>query len=270
MTYAIQSGTLPPGLSLNAATGAVTGTPTTAGTYPVTIRATDEYGCYVDTDESIQICPVITLEDTLPDGVVGVSYLAEISLLPYTFAVTSGTLPPGLTLPPEGPLSGTPTTAGTYNFTITATDANGCTGSAAFEVEIDCDEDTYGPGDGTFDSTTNIVDTDSLIRLGDATSGTAVKRFSGLLPSATYNIRLTFGTDDLTLAPFNDLRIVVGDIDHTCSQQEGTDVNSTVDGTVTTDANGEFTLAATASNGDGTMLHHVHLDTMFITTCALP
>jgi len=53
--------------------------------------------------------------------------------LPYTFAVTSGTRPPGapaFTLAPNsGLLSGTSTTSGTGVFTITATDANGCPGT---------------------------------------------------------------------------------------------------------------------------------------------
>jgi hypothetical protein len=53
-----------------------------------------------------------------------------------TFAVTSGTLPPGLTLTAGGVLSGTATTAGTYDFTVTATDTEGQTGVRSYTVVV--------------------------------------------------------------------------------------------------------------------------------------
>ena len=56
---------------------------------------------------------------------------------PVTFSSTGGPLPPGLTLnATTGVLAGAPTQAGTFQFTITATDANGCTGSQTFRVVI--------------------------------------------------------------------------------------------------------------------------------------
>src|SRR6185295_14863809 len=77
---------------------------------------------------------------TLPPGVVGVSYFQTITAsggtAPYTFAVTSGTLPAGLTLTTGGVLSGTPTTAGSSTVTITATDSLGCTGSIVYTIVI--------------------------------------------------------------------------------------------------------------------------------------
>ncbi len=86
-------------------------------------------------------CPAITLSPaTLPDGLINQAYNQTITASggasPYTFAVTSGTLPPGLALDPSGLLSGTPTMAGTFNFTITATDVNTCTGSIAYSLII--------------------------------------------------------------------------------------------------------------------------------------
>ena len=53
-----------------------------------------------------------------------------------TYAVTAGALPTGITLATAGVLSGTPTVTGTFNFTVTATDANGCTGTRAYTLVV--------------------------------------------------------------------------------------------------------------------------------------
>jgi N-acetylneuraminic acid mutarotase len=85
-------------------------------------------------------CPVISLDDTLPDGQVKKAYTGTITASggtpPYSFAVTSGAIPPGLTLSATGTLSGTPTQGGTFNFVVTATDALGCTGNRLYTVKI--------------------------------------------------------------------------------------------------------------------------------------
>jgi len=86
-------------------------------------------------------CTMITVNPpTLPDGLLGTAYNQTITATggtaPYTFAITSGSLPPGLTLASDGTLSGTPTATGNYSFTITATDANSCTGSRSYTVSI--------------------------------------------------------------------------------------------------------------------------------------
>ncbi|PWW59542.1 ExeM/NucH family extracellular endonuclease [Actinokineospora spheciospongiae] len=68
----------------------------------------------------------VALSGTLPDGKVGTAYSATVPHTggePVALSVTAGTLPPGLTLSPAGALSGTPTTAGTHAFTVTATNA---------------------------------------------------------------------------------------------------------------------------------------------------
>ena len=55
---------------------------------------------------------------------------------PYSTAVTSGTLPTGITLSSGGALSGTSFEVGTFNITVTGTDANGQTGSRAYTLTI--------------------------------------------------------------------------------------------------------------------------------------
>lgn len=55
---------------------------------------------------------------------------------PYSFSGKSGSLPPGLWLSSNGAITGTPTTPGTYSFTVASTDANGCTGSEALQITV--------------------------------------------------------------------------------------------------------------------------------------
>jgi hypothetical protein len=142
-SFAVTAGALPTGLSLNPATGVVSGTPTVAGAYSFTITATGFGSCTGSRTYSGTIvgggCPAITLA-ALPSGMVGVSYNNYATALPvasYTYTVTAGTVPPGLTLYSFlGLLSGYPTTAGTYNFTITATDTSSCMGMRSYSVVI--------------------------------------------------------------------------------------------------------------------------------------
>jgi hypothetical protein len=145
-TWSISSGTLPPGLTLNSGTGVISGTPTVLGTSNFTVQVSNGT-CTQTQAYSITVnpsCPTITVSPvTLPNGIVGVSYSQTVTATggtaPYTFAVTSGSLPAGLTLNAStGVISGTVTSATTSSFTITATDAssNACTGSTAYSVSF--------------------------------------------------------------------------------------------------------------------------------------
>ncbi|MDC8014835.1 Ig domain-containing protein [Tahibacter soli] len=78
---------------------------------------------------------------TLPNGTVNFAYPAQAlvasgGLAPYTFAVTAGALPPGLTLSPAGAITGIGTAVGTFGFTVTATDANGFSGTRSYTINI--------------------------------------------------------------------------------------------------------------------------------------
>lgn len=87
-------------------------------------------------------CPVITVNPAaLPGGSAGSPYNQTVSATgatgPFVFTLTSGTLPGGLVLnPATGTIAGTPTTAGTSNFTVTATNAGQCAGSRAYTIVI--------------------------------------------------------------------------------------------------------------------------------------
>ncbi|MBI3765703.1 MAG: putative Ig domain-containing protein, partial [Ignavibacteriales bacterium] len=148
-SFAVTSGSLPTGLSLSSG-GAITGTPTGSGTSNFDVTVTDASGCTAvkNYDLTITGCPVITVSPTsLPNGGgIGAAYdqtfTASGGTGPYTFAVTSGTLPGGLTLESDGHLHGTFTNAGVFNFTVTATDANTCTGSRAYTLVV-CESMTF-------------------------------------------------------------------------------------------------------------------------------
>jgi Ice-binding-like/Putative Ig domain len=154
-TFSVTAGALPNGLLLNGATGAITGTPTTVGNFNFTITATDANGCPGTRTYTIVIaaavCPAITVNPaTLPNPVIGIVYSQQITASggvgPYTYAVTSGALPNGLVLNgATGAITGTPTTAAAFNFTITATDSSGCQGIRAYAVTAACPVITLTP-----------------------------------------------------------------------------------------------------------------------------
>ena len=140
--WSISAGALPPGLSLGASTGIISGTPTTAGPYSFTVKVTDSAGGIATRVLSItiKVAPFITTA-SLPNGEVGIAYSRTLAATggtpPFTWSISAGALPPGLTLAPAtGVLSGTPTTAGTYSFTIKVTDSIGGTGTKAFSITI--------------------------------------------------------------------------------------------------------------------------------------
>jgi hypothetical protein len=137
------TGTLPTGITLNPSTGVLSGTPTQTGSFPITITATDSNNCTGSRGYTLIIgCQTITVSPaTLPGGTVGLPYSQTLTqtggIGTINWSVTAGALPPGLTLNgATGLLSGTPTQMGTFNFTITATDGNNCTGSHAYSVQI--------------------------------------------------------------------------------------------------------------------------------------
>ncbi|HEX4826333.1 MAG TPA: putative Ig domain-containing protein [Candidatus Polarisedimenticolaceae bacterium] len=142
-TFAVTAGALPPGLSLNAGSGALTGTPTATGSFSFTVTTTDARGCTGSQAYTVAVtCPTISLSpSSLPNPTVNVPYNQTITAsggaAPYTFAVAAGSLPSGLSLNgATGAISGLPTTSGPSSFTISATDANGCVGTKNYSVTV--------------------------------------------------------------------------------------------------------------------------------------
>ncbi|NHQ93856.1 putative Ig domain-containing protein, partial [Janthinobacterium lividum] len=127
-TYAVSAGALPAGMSLSGG-GVLSGMPTSGGTFNFTVRATDSLAVSGTRAYTLTVsAPTIAIAPTtLLAMTFGVAYSETITASggasPYGY-VSSGSLPAGLSLAPNGTLSGTPTAAGAYSFTVTATDSS--------------------------------------------------------------------------------------------------------------------------------------------------
>jgi large repetitive protein len=142
--FTLGSGALPPGLGL-AANGTLSGSPTTAGSFDFGITATDSTtgtAGVVTGNYTLQVdAPTIVLGSDVPTRLtVRVTYNVQLAATggasPYSFAVTSGVLPTGLSLSAAGVLSGTPSLIGQYPVVITVTDANGFTVSSTVAFRV--------------------------------------------------------------------------------------------------------------------------------------
>ncbi len=145
-TWSITSGTLPTGLSLNTGTGVISGTPTILGTKNFTIKVTDSETPTAQTataNVNISInnpTPLQIITSALATGVISTLYSDQIDatggVMPYSWSITAGGLPPGLSLANNGQITGTPSTMGTFNFTAQVTDSSTPTQSVTANLSI--------------------------------------------------------------------------------------------------------------------------------------
>ena len=140
-TWSVPSGTLPPGVTLNVSTGLLSGTPTTAGTYSFTVKVTDSSGLSDTAPLTVTIIPGPSMNFAPPPGgwtntVYGYTLTESGGTAPYTWSVSSGSLPAGISLSAGGNLSGTPTATGTFGFTVRVTDANGQSATQATSITV--------------------------------------------------------------------------------------------------------------------------------------
>jgi hypothetical protein len=169
MAYTVNA--LPAGLSLNASTGDITGTPTTAGTVASTFGVTNGTQSQAPTHSFVtSAAPVMTLTGTLPGGTVGTAYSADLTLggtytTPVTIDFSSGTKPAWMTVTVgtgKVTFSGTPTTAETETFTPRATDSSGTPQTATAAQSIVIAASSSGP---------SVVQSRSTTVTGGVTSG---------------------------------------------------------------------------------------------------
>ena len=145
-TWSITNGVLPTGLSLNAATGAITGTVDNAAvseTFTVQVINTNGGTASQSLTITANAVPSITSSSPLPGGTHGSNYVGTIitgtgGTTNYTWSITSGSLPTGLSLnAATGAITGTVGAGATsQTFTVTLTDADGVTASKSFTLTI--------------------------------------------------------------------------------------------------------------------------------------
>jgi hypothetical protein len=136
LTWSVPPGTLPPGLELNTSSGLITGTPTTPGVYKFFPTVTDSAippqkftSTTGVTISVITVAPLQSVTPPLPSGDVAVGYTASLvatgGVSPYTWSITSGQLPSGLTLnSKQGTISGIPILTTTASFSVQVEDSN--------------------------------------------------------------------------------------------------------------------------------------------------
>ncbi|MGH9735265.1 MAG: putative Ig domain-containing protein, partial [Candidatus Acidiferrales bacterium] len=129
-SWSLSSGSLPAGLTLSSSTGAISGTPTASGTSTFTVKVTDASSNTATKSLSIAVAgvPLTITTTSLSNGSTNTAYSAFLyaggGTTPYTWTISSGSLPTGLTMSTTGDISGTPTAAGAFTFTAKVTDSS--------------------------------------------------------------------------------------------------------------------------------------------------
>ena len=143
-TWSIIKGSLPAGLSMNASSGVISGIPRTAGTSNFSVQVSDSESPPATTSAPLSITiqsPLLIVTSSLPPGTVNTPYSATLTatggLPPYTWSLTSGSLPAGLSLDANsGLISGTPATPGTSRFTVQVSDSQSPPATASEPLSI--------------------------------------------------------------------------------------------------------------------------------------
>jgi hypothetical protein len=223
--WSVSTGTLPAGLTIDAATGAITGTPTSAGPDSFTLTLTDNDAQTASQGFTIAVAaaptppppatPPSISTASLPDAQAGTAYDQTVvgtgGTAPYQWSVSAGSLPTGLGLDPVGGvISGTPSTSGQDTFTVTVTDANSLTASATYTLVVAAAAAPSGGGSSPI--TTPSITTISLpagdsgatyVVTPDVSGGTGPYTWwlaSGSLPSGL-SLEPSTGTITGTVAP---------------------------------------------------------------------
>jgi len=142
-TYAWTAEGLPAGLTLDTASGAISGTPTAAGVAPVKVTVTDALGLTNTLSVNLAVQAKLALEKSiLPFAKTGARYNATLvkngGVRPLKWSVIGlRSLPTGIKLNARtGRLSGVPLRVGTYRFRVQVTDALGARSSLSYTLKV--------------------------------------------------------------------------------------------------------------------------------------
>lgn len=231
--WSLPTGGLPPGLILNSSTGEISGTPQSAGTYTFTVQVSDSQSPTAATSSrsftvTVSCPPLLIDTSTLSSGTSGTSYSQTLSatggMTPYTWSISSGILPAGLSLDAtNGIISGITNDVGSFNITIQVADTQNppatasrsysfnitnaiMQNSAELSTVVGCEASAYTPTCSTTNVMTGVVAHDQeLFNTKGAAFGTAFELFYMSMPdyngplglnwSHTYDIFLTVNSD---------------------------------------------------------------------------
>ncbi|MDP9055208.1 MAG: Ig domain-containing protein, partial [Acidobacteriota bacterium] len=148
-TFSLPSGFLPAGLSLNAATGAISGTPTVAGagTATFTGKVVDSTTPTPGTASTTGTCSISISLLPITSSCIAINAVQGVAITPVTLSASGGAggpytysgatgLPSGLSISSAGVISGTPTASGTFSYSVTIKDAKGNTGTLNCSVTV--------------------------------------------------------------------------------------------------------------------------------------
>lgn len=141
-TWDVTSGSLPAGLSLNASTGEISGTPTAPGSSSFTVQVTSGDQLTASRQLTIDVYDVLTVTTSLlPTGTANAPYSQSLAANggdgAYTWTIAAGALPDGLSLDASsGAITGAPTTEGLYDFTVQVTSGDGQTAQRDLFIEV--------------------------------------------------------------------------------------------------------------------------------------
>jgi putative Ig domain-containing protein len=145
VTWSFAQGALPTGLSLNAATGEITGTPAVAGAYPLKVQVTDTLGLTATVDVPLTVAAKLAVvKKPLPAAKVGSVYRAKLGATggvgPLKWNILGGKpgfLPAGIKFNAKtGAFSGTPTKAGVYRLRMQVVDKLGIKSAIGIVLKV--------------------------------------------------------------------------------------------------------------------------------------
>ncbi|MBK8207636.1 MAG: putative Ig domain-containing protein [Planctomycetes bacterium] len=196
-SWAVIAGGLPAGLSLSPSgtpTATVSGTATVLGTFNFTVEVTDMAGATATAALQLDVVAGTTLAistATMPDGTEYQAYSQPVTASGgsgsgYTWSILNGGLPPGLSLAasgtPASSISGTPTTAGTYNFTVQVQDSAALVAQAALQIVVLATPLSITTAGSMADGTTTVAYSQPITATGGSGSGYAWAVTGGEFP----------------------------------------------------------------------------------------